>query len=151
MRLSKLRKTFSVLIVMALIILIFKFIKWQSSTPIMNLPDIVWAKCLLKEQCTIPLSEYRTDLDWDTLCYQTFEKTANGVPCDYCNIITLQKDNAQVYQKRIIFPHKEDDFIVHFEEQNDQCYSRKSTKILASKTHQFGYVNYGVNFVPLSQ
>lgn len=139
------------LMLIVLAVVIFQFVKGRIFMSSTNLPDVVWSKCFFRESCEMPLTQYRTDLEWDKLCIENHQKTENGVPCDYCNVITLQKNNAQVYRQMIIFPHKEDRFMVHFNQRTNQCFERHSSKILASKNHDYGWIDYGVDFVPLSQ
>lgn len=132
--------------IISLLLMILLFIRWQFLALSMDLPDVVWAKCLFKEQCAMPLSEYRTDLDWDKLCIENHQKTEDGVPCDYCNVVKLSKNDTQVYTHIIHLPSKEDSFIVHFTQDSTQCFSRNSTYFIANKDHPYGFIDYGVTF-----
>lgn len=145
------RRFFCTGMLIVLVVIIFQFVKGQIFMSSTNLPDVVWSKCFFTESCEMPLTKYRTDLDWDKLCIKNYQKTENSEPCDYCNVITLQKNNIQVYQQMINLPHREDKLMVHFNHENQQCFERNSTKILARKNYDYGWINYGVEFVLLSK
>lgn len=111
---------------------------------------LVRINCFLKSDCQIPLNHYRPDLDWNDFCVKTYLNASENSPCEFCYVISLEKDNQKIATQTVDKPVNDEVFRTRFTKNSTQCFDKNSSNLKINKRNKFSLLRYEIDVISSS-